>query len=180
MDRLYGRERSLACACTVCGRERELAPGGLDHFFDFVRNPVSIKLRECLAQMLLNQQQALDSVQPVASTSAVPYHSQSASVDSDSSSAQSPPRAVIINGQVRVVEKSGGRLKKFICPHEDCGKAYTRPVRLEEHIRSHTGEVHTFPADVPSEPQTLIFVSMIYSVPSNVRLASLPSCVNLT
>ncbi|GAA5820645.1 hypothetical protein JCM3770_003565, partial [Rhodotorula araucariae] len=37
-------------------------------------------------------------------------------------------------------ETSGGRKKKYLCAWPGCGKAYTRPVRLEEHQRSHTGE----------------------------------------
>jgi hypothetical protein len=36
---------------------------------------------------------------------------------------------------------SGGRLKRYPCPHPGCIKCYTRPIRLEEHLRSHTGEV---------------------------------------
>ncbi|GAA5961772.1 hypothetical protein JCM8115_001412 [Rhodotorula mucilaginosa] len=35
---------------------------------------------------------------------------------------------------------SGGRLKRYPCPHPGCIKCYTRPIRLEEHLRSHTGE----------------------------------------
>ncbi|PNS21457.1 Transcription factor IIIA [Sphaceloma murrayae] len=32
------------------------------------------------------------------------------------------------------------REKKFICDYPNCGKAYTRPVRLSEHQRTHTNE----------------------------------------
>ncbi|KAK5171852.1 uncharacterized protein LTR77_003488 [Saxophila tyrrhenica] len=32
------------------------------------------------------------------------------------------------------------RLKKYICSFGDCGKAYDRPVKLEAHERTHTGE----------------------------------------
>ncbi|PSK57768.1 Transcription factor IIIA [Elsinoe australis] len=32
------------------------------------------------------------------------------------------------------------REKKFVCDYPNCGKAYTRPVRLSEHQRSHTNE----------------------------------------
>lgn len=54
------------------------------------------------------------------------------------------PSVVVINGQLaktEELERSGGRVKKFRCVVEGCGKAYTRPVRLEEHVRTHTGEV---------------------------------------
>ncbi|BGP17767.1 hypothetical protein JCM10213_001731 [Rhodosporidiobolus nylandii] len=37
-------------------------------------------------------------------------------------------------------QKSGGRAKRFMCTWPGCGKCYTRPVRLEEHQRVHTGE----------------------------------------
>jgi hypothetical protein len=33
--------------------------------------------------------------------------------------------------------------KKYNCTFEGCQKAYTKPTRLEEHKRSHTGEVRT-------------------------------------
>lgn len=32
------------------------------------------------------------------------------------------------------------REKRLLCPYEGCDKAFNRPVRLEEHIRSHTNE----------------------------------------
>ena len=33
------------------------------------------------------------------------------------------------------------REKRYKCSHEGCTKAYTKPCRLEEHERSHTGQV---------------------------------------
>jgi uncharacterized Zn-finger protein len=36
------------------------------------------------------------------------------------------------------------RSKRFACSFEGCGKTYARPGRLEEHVRSHTGEVRLF------------------------------------
>lgn len=32
------------------------------------------------------------------------------------------------------------RLTRYFCTWEDCAKSYAKPVRLEEHLRSHTGE----------------------------------------
>lgn len=43
--------------------------------------------------------------------------------------------------QQEQLETSGGRVKRYKCTHEGCDKSFTRPVRLEEHQRSHTGEV---------------------------------------
>lgn len=37
--------------------------------------------------------------------------------------------------------KKTGRPKRYICSHEGCSKAYTKPSRLAEHERSHTGQV---------------------------------------
>jgi hypothetical protein len=50
----------------------------------------------------------------------------------------------VINGKLVTVELSGGRAKKYICTIKDCDKAFTRPTRLDEHIRTHTGEVNSF------------------------------------
>lgn len=53
----------------------------------------------------------------------------------------SSSRVGIVNGKVEAVELSGGRAKRYACTEPGCSKAYTRPGRLEEHTRSHTGEV---------------------------------------
>ncbi|KAG4304610.1 hypothetical protein PORY_002003 [Pneumocystis oryctolagi] len=31
--------------------------------------------------------------------------------------------------------------KVYACRYEGCGKVYSKPCRMEEHLRSHTGEV---------------------------------------
>ncbi|GAA6003772.1 hypothetical protein JCM10207_003591 [Rhodosporidiobolus poonsookiae] len=52
-----------------------------------------------------------------------------------------PTSLVLDKGDAAIpTEKSGGRLKRFMCTWPNCGKCYTRPVRLEEHQRTHTGE----------------------------------------
>lgn len=64
---------------------------------------------------------------------------------------QTQPKAstssvVLVNGkltQTASLPLSGGRVKKFKCIFPGCDKSYTRPVRLEEHVRTHTGEVST-------------------------------------
>ena len=55
--------------------------------------------------------------------------------------ASSSSKPIEAASPVGTLSLSGGRVKKFVCTVEGCGKAYTRPVRLEEHVRTHTGEV---------------------------------------
>lgn len=43
---------------------------------------------------------------------------------------------IVVNGELVEATK-----RKYRCPHAGCTKAYTKPSRLEEHERSHTGEV---------------------------------------
>lgn len=43
---------------------------------------------------------------------------------------------IIVNGRVVFDEK-----RRYRCVVEGCGKSYTKPCRLEEHERTHTGEV---------------------------------------
>jgi hypothetical protein len=45
-------------------------------------------------------------------------------------------RPMLVNGKLVVNQE-----KKYQCTWKDCGKAYSKPSRLEEHERSHTGEV---------------------------------------
>ncbi|KAL8276893.1 hypothetical protein RQP46_010721 [Phenoliferia psychrophenolica] len=55
---------------------------------------------------------------------------------STSTAVYTSPKVLIVNGKATVpasLELSGGRVKKFVCSVDGCGKAYTRPVRLEEH-----------------------------------------------
>lgn len=46
---------------------------------------------------------------------------------------------MLVNGQL--VDPHKVKNKKYMCTHDGCMKAYTKPARLEEHLRSHTGEV---------------------------------------
>lgn len=47
---------------------------------------------------------------------------------------------IIINGTL----VTSGTKKRYQCTHPDCPKAYTKPSRLKEHERSHTGQVRAF------------------------------------
>lgn len=54
---------------------------------------------------------------------------------------ETPKRAakrslILVNGSLVLDTK-----KKYRCTFDGCEKAYTKPCRLEEHERSHTGEV---------------------------------------
>ncbi|KZT50644.1 hypothetical protein CALCODRAFT_461473 [Calocera cornea HHB12733] len=46
---------------------------------------------------------------------------------------------LLVNGKLLAREK-GVRPKRYACTWPGCEKAYTKPVRLEEHERSHTGD----------------------------------------
>jgi hypothetical protein len=45
-------------------------------------------------------------------------------------------KPILINGKLSVPTK-----RRYKCTHDGCDKAYTKPSRLEEHERTHTGEV---------------------------------------
>ena len=65
--------------------------------------------------------------------------------ESDAELSQTPPSPkqksgfVLINGSL--VRNAN---KKYHCTFSGCGKSYSKPCRLEEHERSHTGEVGSF------------------------------------
>lgn len=45
-------------------------------------------------------------------------------------------KPILINGKLSASTK-----RRYKCTHDGCDKAYTKPSRLEEHERTHTGEV---------------------------------------
>lgn len=53
---------------------------------------------------------------------------------------KSPSNALtLVNGEL--VSTKSIRSKRYRCTFKGCDKAYTKPSRLQEHERSHTGEV---------------------------------------
>jgi len=58
------------------------------------------------------------------------------------STSQTSRTASRVSSSSRLKENSR---KKYLCSHKDCGKSYTKPSRLAEHERSHTGQVYTSP-----------------------------------
>lgn len=68
-------------------------------------------------------------------------------------SVASTSRVILANGRATKVKLTGGRAKKYGCTFEGCNKSYSRPVRLEEHLRSHTGEVSIHSL----EPRTVLW-----------------------
>ncbi|SCV74900.1 BQ2448_7929 [Microbotryum intermedium] len=81
---------------------------------------------------------------PVASTSTSHLKAEQATASASTlASTAAPSKSLLIVGGKVVASPaslgmSGGRLKKFVCP--ECGKGYTRPTRLQEHQRVHSGE----------------------------------------
>lgn len=59
----------------------------------------------------------------------------------------SQAKPVLINGRLVANTK-----KRYRCTFAGCDKAYTKPSRLEEHERSHTGEVSGFVLCLEPEP----------------------------
>lgn len=53
-----------------------------------------------------------------------------------SSMGKSPRAPIIVNGKLVADEK-----KRYHCTFDGCSKSYRKPSRLEEHERTHTGEV---------------------------------------
>jgi len=58
-----------------------------------------------------------------------------------------PPQLIIVNGKLidtrsknNEDSKELSKPRKYVCHWEGCHKSYTKPVRLEEHLRSHTNE----------------------------------------
>jgi hypothetical protein len=45
------------------------------------------------------------------------------------------------NDDTRQTKRAKQKKKPYACTYPECTKAYDKPCRLEEHIRSHTGEV---------------------------------------
>jgi hypothetical protein len=61
----------------------------------------------------------------------------------DDSSVSPKKRRRVQETPVPSKPSSGSAKKKYNCTFEGCEKAFTKPTRLEEHKRSHTGEVCT-------------------------------------
>ncbi|EFP89569.2 uncharacterized protein PGTG_15718 [Puccinia graminis f. sp. tritici CRL 75-36-700-3] len=69
--------------------------------------------------------------------------------DSDQEPSSHLPQLVIINGKLidsrnkqadQLPHQGAQKQRKYFCHWEGCQKSYTKPVRLEEHVRSHTNE----------------------------------------
>lgn len=67
---------------------------------------------------------------------------QGGEVDYDSSAASNTEESVdgVLSTAPTTPSHSGGRCKRYLCTYDGCEKSFTRPCRLEEHVRSHTNE----------------------------------------
>ncbi|WAR55212.1 hypothetical protein PtB15_4B832 [Puccinia triticina] len=78
------------------------------------------------------------------------YSPTTSTTDSEPSSPPSqPPQLIIVNGKLIAPQsqqthtpahKEARQKRKYLCHWAGCQKSYTKPVRLEEHLRSHTNE----------------------------------------
>ncbi|TFK23684.1 transcription factor iiia [Coprinopsis marcescibilis] len=66
---------------------------------------------------------------------AVATSNSSSSEQSDDYNPEKDSKPIIINGKISKYTK-----KRYQCTHTGCDKAYTKPSRLEEHERTHTGQ----------------------------------------
>jgi general transcription factor IIIA len=85
---------------------------------------------------------------PRLATTPLPGHSSSQPSSQQTLKMKNSP--IIINGVLVQDTK-----KRYSCTFEGCGKAYTKPSRLEEHERSHTGQVSS-PAVIEIKLLTLL------------------------
>ncbi|KAA8895652.1 hypothetical protein FN846DRAFT_968651 [Sphaerosporella brunnea] len=65
---------------------------------------------------------------------------QSTAADSTPSTIPPSSQPVSASSSSKKRAPSKPRTKKYDCTHEGCDKSFTRPCRLEEHMRSHSGE----------------------------------------
>lgn len=87
-----------------------------------------------------------------------------------------PAATSVKEGPAGEGRKKKPRPKKYHCTWEGCGKSYTRPVRLQEHERSHTNEVRR-PSDSSSRG---ILKRHRCSVHSCAQIAAHPTAVTPT
>jgi hypothetical protein len=88
-----------------------------------------------LSATVLGKRKAVTSLVLHLASSPEPSHPQSDSDFEPEVQAKALP-PIIVNG--KLVENTK---KRYRCTYQGCSKAYTKPSRLEEHERSHTGEV---------------------------------------
>ncbi|KAF5388876.1 hypothetical protein D9757_005591 [Collybiopsis confluens] len=74
---------------------------------------------------------------PSASSYAIQLQSTPESAQEQATVAKVKP--IIINGRLA----DGNTKKRYQCTSAGCEKAYTKPSRLAEHMRSHTGEMYS-------------------------------------
>lgn len=122
-------------------------------------------LSPVLSTTVLGKRKAVESLvlhlasSPEPSASYAPSDSEFDIPDVSKRAKPSTGRPILVNGSLVVNTK-----RRYQCTYERCEKAYTKPSRLEEHERSHTGDVSLSSSSIGAHIYSNIFTLASFCV----------------